>query len=449
MQVQKPFFVTSKGDYNKSEAHAIALQQLGKKVGPNKNALGQTTSEFPRRLAEPKDFVKTHARGFEEADNKDMFDHVFRMLVKNQYYIDQRTLEEARKKEKAEQLEQRTAGDKKDAAGKDERTEEPEEFFPIDVKQLVLYENLEEMKHLENIVNFYEEATKQEVLARARAAPAPAMKASLNTKGAKSVNIINLNPEIQTNTIISKYRVGMDSLKVPDFAKESAFVDGILKIINEKGIQAVSLEEMSELKSIIDSRIKLLRAMGQQLRQEKKGSLMPFGQEDAEDNVMGSDNQNPHRKNHHKVSSIGSLATSGLGIPGELKTPGGNAIYEKLQSLNSSDVFSRIISPFPGRTAHGSFGGAEHTPGSGSKMKETLNELAKAQENLRNMMEGHGRAHSMLAGGMSESRAGDGDFGEVAAEKTPGHRASQGRGGPTTPVHARYYFSSSILHKKL
>jgi len=168
----------------------------------------RVSSAFPKRREI--DFVSRHAQGYTNTDNIDLYKHLLRHMLQNQHLL------VGKKPPPSGQQ-----SPNKQSKNKDESQDEKIEYIPLAIKQIILQSNKEQLTLLSQIPVFYEHVMGESMQ---------------NTSEGEEYNVLNIQSDLE---------------------KENNFLEEVLNIINEKGIDNVNLETMVKFKQIVGRRIEI------------------------------------------------------------------------------------------------------------------------------------------------------------------------------------------------
>lgn len=202
--LSRPFFVNDRAMGNQTTRHLYprseeALSKSGIKLD------SRLTSQFPHRKQQ--DFVKQHAKGFKDSHNGDLFQHVFRILLRNQHLLtSKKSFPTLPTESTSLKITLMTSRDTKES-------ESDLEYAPIEAKEFMIDQNIDRFTVLDKLATLYEETHK--------------------------IKLTDYFEEV-------KYE---DPNKVSEeFERENFLIEHILNKINNEGLNSLNLTDMIAFK---------------------------------------------------------------------------------------------------------------------------------------------------------------------------------------------------------
>lgn len=229
--IQKPFYVMDKStlnkDYYKMEEYFAYNDHHKSICQPKKDPLPDFMSlDLPSPFQNDKDFVKLHSEGYENKGNVDLFQHLYRMMIKRG------ELFQIIRKEKLK-------GPMLGRGSLPNIMQQNEDINEIDYlvlkqKEFVLKASMIDIHLYEELIKRYEE-----------------IKSKYNASN--KINVENL-------TDIQLHYLNFDSsnqlqMRVEEkLMMEEVYITQILNKINDHGVESLNIKEMTQFKDIVEQR---------------------------------------------------------------------------------------------------------------------------------------------------------------------------------------------------
>ena len=206
--ISRPFFYQNRALTNTNPRQAQSQEDttihIPKTSGPKID--NKLTVNFPIR--NPRDFVKQHAGGSKNRYNSDIFQHVFRILIKNQYYL-RKNFEE----EKTRSALGNESASNQSSLSKSLAEDDSVEYIPIETKEFVLERNIDQFTVMDKLAALYEDKYK-----------------------------------VQLNGYFDDVNYQSTDQITEEYGRENFIVERVLNKINEEGLQALNLADMVAFK---------------------------------------------------------------------------------------------------------------------------------------------------------------------------------------------------------
>lgn len=205
--LSKPAFVFERSAGNLLTKHNYPREDFDEFKKTPMRVDTKLMTHFPSRSEH--NFVLQHSEGFKNRHNGDLFQHVFRILLKNQYLL-QKEFEEERIRNDALRKQRISTFHSE----KSKNSDIDIEYVPIETKEFVLDFNIDQYTVLDKLASLYEEKNK-----------------------------VRLTVPLEEKTYSSN-----PAQVAEEFGNENVIIEKTLTTINEKGLHNLNLSEMVAFK---------------------------------------------------------------------------------------------------------------------------------------------------------------------------------------------------------